>query len=149
MHRPTLILLALASATTAFRLRYLPFKEARLATQRQGLRSMPEYEEWRSTSRRFFKNAGFLMPEQPDLHYAEHWEGWDDWLGGPLSYEEAVTVTHSLGIRSQEHWWAFTRDHADELVYYGLKKWRGYDEWLGLETEPLVFPSSWGKSSDD
>lgn len=155
----TLIACLLASSVGALRLRYLTFEQARQSVQRQGLRTSRDYQDWRRDSRRYFKNAGLIMPENPDEQYADDWQGWDDWLGIPLPYEEAAAVVGTLGIRSQEHWWSYSREHADELLqlrvpsrphlFYGSKIWRGYDAWLGLPDTPLVFPSSWGKQSHE
>jgi hypothetical protein len=47
-----------------------------------------------------------MMPDSPDKAYGEQWQSWDDWLGVPLGYERARDVVRSLGILSQEHWWA-------------------------------------------
>jgi hypothetical protein len=57
----------------------------------------------------------WLMPDEPNRAY-EEWTSWDDWLGVPLSYEEARQAVAELDVRSQEAWWAYSREHSDELL---------------------------------
>ena len=128
----------------------LPFEVARATVQREGLKTTSEWRHWWSNNRRRWKNTPFFLPESPEKEYDADWQSWEDWFGIPLPYEEARKRASQLGVVSQEHWWAYTREHASELlglripsrphIYYA-SDWRGYDEWLGLpETGPLVFP---------
>lgn len=57
----------------------------------------------------------WLMPDEPNRAY-EEWTSWDDWLGVPLSYEEARQAVAELDVLSQEAWWAYSREHSDELL---------------------------------
>jgi hypothetical protein len=54
------------------------------------------------------------MPSHPDRAYPE-WQGWDDWLGVPLSFDEARAVVATMRIQSQEHWWVVAREQAPRL----------------------------------
>ena len=95
----------------------------------------------------------WLMPDEPHKVY-EEFVSWDDWLGVPLTYDEAREAIASLGIESQQEWWEFSRSSADRLqtlrvpsrphLFYD--KWLGYDHWLSLEETPLVFnPADFSK----
>jgi len=136
----------------------MDFNKARMVVQRQGLRTQQEYRRWISNNRRALRYLRFRLPEEPasEAAYQAHWKGWDDWLGIPLKYSEAVQVSSTLGIESQEQWWAFAREQHQLLLQLRLpskphlfykREWMGYDEWLkgpGSYT-PLVFPANWGK----
>ena len=60
-------------------------------------------------------------------------------------------MARSLGVRSQEQWWAVTREQSELLLKLRIparphlfyrKEWKGYDEWLGL---PETLPSPRGR----
>ena len=91
------------------------------------------------------------MPDEPDKAY-EEWESWDDWLGVPLSYDEARDEVAKLGVVSQEAWWAYSREHSDELLslrvpsrphLFYASEWQGYDHWLSLGERELKLPKDW------
>jgi hypothetical protein len=135
--------------------RYIPFETARFGVQRLGLCDEAEWRQWISdqkpgiTSKRWW-----YMPSHPDRAYPADWQGWDDWLGVPLSFDEARAVVASLHIQSQEHWWVVAREQATKLqrlrvparphLYYA-EQWLGYTHWLGLPETPLVLPRDYGK----
>ena len=133
--------------------RLVPFNIARAAVQRLSLRSQSEWHAWVADNKPGITSKHrWLVPDEPDTAYNE-WKGWEDWLGIPLGYEEARTVVAELGIQSQELWWAYSREHADDLqtlrvpsrphIFY-KEEWMGYDHWLSLPERPLVLPSSFG-----
>ena len=148
-----LLLLAFASTTEALWASRgpLPFREARLAVQREGLKSQPEFRRWWKASRKRWKySKNGIFPEQPELAYEGEWKDWDDFLGVPLPYAEAQKVASTLKIDRQEMWWAYSRERATELmelrlpsrphIYY-RKEWQGKDHWLGKPMDvPLTLP---------
>lgn len=135
--------------------RNIPFQTARFSVQRLGLRDEEEWRQWISdqkpgiTSKRWW-----YMPSHPDRAYPEAWQGWDDWLGVPLPFEDACAVVASLRILSQEHWWVVAREQAALLqslrvparphLYYS-EQWQGYAHWLGQPEVPLILPRDYGK----
>lgn len=134
--------------------RLIPFLVARETAQRLGMRTQEEWQQWVSDNKPGVTSTyRWYMPDQPDAAYDE-FDGWDDWLGVPLSYDEARSKVGELGIPSQEAWWAFSREQHRLLmrlrvpgrphIYY-VKEWNGYDEWLGLPDTPLVLPSGYGR----
>lgn len=137
--------------------RPLPFETVRETVQLQGLRTEKEWKLWYRSNRKglrqrflnFFKDGSCpIVPERPDVVYAEEWQGWDDFLGVLLPYDDAKTVAASLGVGSQEEWWTFVRANdklllrlripASPHLFYRCE-WQGYDEWLGKEVTPLYF----------
>eukprot|EP00325_Prymnesiales_sp_UTEX-LB-985_P030760 CAMPEP_0174728892 /NCGR_PEP_ID=MMETSP1094-20130205/52613_1 /TAXON_ID=156173 /ORGANISM="Chrysochromulina brevifilum, Strain UTEX LB 985" /LENGTH=157 /DNA_ID=CAMNT_0015930901 /DNA_START=99 /DNA_END=572 /DNA_ORIENTATION=+ len=136
--------------------RLIPYARARAAVHRLSLRTEQEWREWVSDNKPGITSKfSFLMPDDPDLCYPA-FQSWDDWLGVPLPYDEAREVVKTLGISSQMHWWAWTRERDVELqslrvpsrphLFYG-KAWRGYDHWLSLPEVPLVLPAGFGDNS--
>jgi hypothetical protein len=124
--------------------------------QRLSLQSEAEWWEWVQDNKPGITSRfEWLLPDEPQAAYDE-WVSWEDWLGRPLGYEEAREVVSGLGVRSQQQWWAFTREQADELIelrvpsrphLYYANEWRGYDHWLSLpEQPPLVLPRDWPTS---
>ena len=137
--------------------RVIPFSIARTAVHRLSLRSEGEWVEWVEDNKLGITSRyEWLMPNEPDLVYAE-WKSWDDWLGVPLSYEDARAEVQKLGIESQELWWAFSREEATRLqdlrvpsrphLYYSTE-WQGYDHWLSREEQQLVLPRNWPGATD-
>ena len=60
-----------------------------------------------------------------------------------------------MGVRDQESWWRFVKEHADLVADLRLpaqphivfrKSWAGYDDWLGLDEDEstLFVPTQWG-----
>lgn len=129
----------------------LPFETARTHVQRQGMKSASEWPLYWVNHKKQWRDTPFFLPEDPEAEYEDSWTSWDDWLGVPLSYTDARKVVRSLGVAGQEHWWAYAREHDTLLLklrvpsrphLYYSDQWNGYDEWLGLESRPLVLPRS-------
>ena len=78
----------------------LPFEEAREMARSMGLTS---YEEWSE----YACPGTYRLPRNPDEVWADEWLGWDDWLGVPLSFEEAQAAVRSAGLRSEADYRAF------------------------------------------
>ena len=140
----------------------VPFVDARQSVAYLGLRTEDEWKSWyrQNSYSGFNKRLRYLrqyMPERPEAVYTE-WEGWENWLSVPLGYEDAVEVAQNLGISSQELWWAYAREHADELLLLRLparphrfyrQQWNGYTEWLGLPDVPLTFPTQYNNCTHE
>ena len=94
--------------------RLIPFDTARAAVQNIGLLSRDEWEEWVTDNKPGITSTrAWFMPNQPDEAYAASgWQGWDDWLGVMLSYDAAREVVATLGIKTQEQWWAVVKLEA-------------------------------------
>ena len=147
-----------SSGTRRSSRRLLPFEDARRVVQRQGFRSDSEFRRWWYAGGRKIGGPLWHMPLHPDVQFRE-WQGWEDYLGVPLSFSEAKEVIADLpdDVRplTQEMWWAFSREQhelrlrlrvpARPHLFY-RREWAGYDDWLGLSGEPLVFPADWGRN---
>ena len=98
--------------------RLIPFDTARAAVQNIGLLSRDEWEEWVTDNKPGITSTrAWFMPNQPDEAYAASgWQGWDDWLGVMLSYDAAREVVATLGIKTQEQWWAVVKLEVSKLV---------------------------------
>lgn len=133
----------------------IPWPLARRAAQRLGFREREEWDEWVINNKPGVTSKfNWLMPDEPDKAY-EEWDSWDDWLGVPLGYDEAREKVADLGVKSQEAWWAFSREHSDELLslrvpsrphLYYRQEWQGYDHWLSMPERPLTLPKDWPSS---
>eukprot|EP00873_Tetraselmis_striata_P015604 jgi/Tetstr1/435868/TSEL_024756.t1 len=171
----------------------LPFHEVQRMAQGMGLRSKDDWDEWVNEGK---KSPWFgpYMPSDPDVIYADEWEGWDAFLGVMLPYNKARKISRCLGLKSQAEWWAYAsgggaggiKAAADKAAAEGkgaaavyraaqlaadrLKsleserkhpnlpaiphefykdEWRGYDDWLGLESEVLTVPTEWNSITED
>ena len=104
--------------------RLIPFDTARAAVQNIGLLSRDEWEEWVTDNKPGITSTrAWFMPNQPDEAYAARgWQGWDDWLGVILPYEAAREVVATLGIKTQEQWWAVVKLEVSKLVSQQVSK---------------------------
>ncbi|CAJ1350479.1 unnamed protein product [Effrenium voratum] len=112
--------------------RVLPFDEARRCVQAIGFASREEWDEWVAEG----KKSPFLgpyVPSDPEAMYAEEWQGWGDFLGVLLLYQEADAVR----LR------ALRLPALPSIVY--KEEWQGYEDWLGLGDETLYVPREWSK----
>jgi len=77
--------------------------------------------------------------------WANNWQGWDDFLGVTLSFEEALSVAQSLGFKSKDEYLsclsegcdAFNHDELASRLPYRPdvcyeKDWKGWGHFLGL-----------------
>ena len=104
--------------------RLIPFDTARAAVQNIGLLSRDEWEEWVTDNKPGITSTrAWFMTNQPDEAYAARgWQGWDDWLGVILPYEAAREVVATLGIKTQEQWWAVVKLEVSKLVSQQVSK---------------------------
>ena len=129
--------------------RALPFEVAREWVHRNlAFRSRDDWEDWLRDGK---KNP--YIPSCPDEYYSASWQGWDDWLGTPLAYEEArawacratasgtMPLAGDAHVSSQRAWdyWVAEgltppRMPAKPHWVYRKNGWRergGYDGFLG------------------
>lgn len=71
------------------------FQEARKIARSHGFTSEAEFKEYECA-------GAYQLPKNVDELYAKEWDGWDDFLGVPFSYDEGKTVVRALGIANKE-----------------------------------------------
>ena len=59
-----------------------------------GLSSKEEWDDYSCP-------GAYRLPKQPDTVWPNEWEGWDDWLGVPRPYGEALKEVRRLGISTK------------------------------------------------
>lgn len=110
---------------------WLPFEKARARIRKLGLSSAIEWYEWSKSAR------PDNIPSNPGVTYAEHWQGWRDWLGTEwLPFEEARVHIRKLGLSSQQEYHAWSKSSRPnnipsnpDAIY--TEHWRGWGDWLG------------------
>jgi len=115
-----------------YKLKLLPFEEARKFVRKLKLKSVNEWHKWCKHGR------PSNMPRSPEAYYKE-WQNWGDWLGtgrhngGFLPFEEARKFVQKLKLKSvSEYRCKHNRpsnipSHPDQ--YY--KEWENWGDWLG------------------
>lgn len=136
---------------------YRPFRAAKALVQSLGLESQREYFAWQRAQAR--SPAGTDLPAQPQLVYADEWEGWGDFLGtGAVApsrrrfrgFRPARAFVHGLGLKSLEDWyaWCGQRDRPLDIptnpqrTYRG-KGWISFGDWLGTGTLATRLRTYW------
>ena len=113
---------------------FLSFKEAREFSRSLGLTSKVPWAEFCKT-----KNKPDNIPANPVLVYSEEWVGWSDWLGTEkeyLSFVEARSFAHTLGLKSAAAWREWHRNNRPPNIpafppNRYKKEWNGWSDWLG------------------
>jgi hypothetical protein len=121
----------------------LPFEQAREYARSLKLKGARAWNAWYKT------NHPTNIPAHPENAYKEHWAGWGDWLGTGnvvgtnqtpkvvvLSFEEARTYVHGLGLKSFTEWVAWCKSggrpaNIPSQPHKRYKKWAGWGDWLG------------------
>ncbi|MGE0711194.1 MAG: hypothetical protein AB7N76_28970 [Planctomycetota bacterium] len=133
---------------------YRPFEEARSFVRQLGLRSSSQYRAWARGALEGLPRRPADPPSNPWRTYAEHWQGWEDFLGRPPAknhgrdwrpFVEAREFVRSLGLRNEREWRAWLRGERPDLperprgvpanpgaIYVG--EWAGLGDWLGSGT---------------
>ncbi len=121
------------------------FNEARIFAQSLGFTSKTEWMEWAKTT-----SKPIDIPTDPKgVYSSKGWTGWGDWLGTGviatfnckfLSFEEARTFVHGLGIKNLDEWrkWYKTDERPNSIPAnpsrtYKETGWKGWRDWLGTE----------------
>jgi len=122
---------------------WCPFEEARTFVRSLGLKNRNAWIDWIKT-----KNNRDDIPTYPDSVYKNQgWVSWRDWLGtvnirrsngNYLSFEEARSYVHRLGLKNKDTWveWTKTDDKLAEIPskpsrVYKDKGWVSWGDWLG------------------
>ena len=126
---------------------YRPFEEARMYMWSLGLESYKEWREWKKSGERPSD-----IPSSPNEIYKD--EGWlshGDFLGyrrghiaiklstaKKLSFEEARDYVRTLGLKSQNEWWEWTKSGkrppdipSAPYQFYKGKGWLSWPDFLG------------------
>lgn len=134
---------------------YLPFKEAREFVHSLRLKSGTEWRSYCSGEIDTLLPKPDNIPAHADRTYAkEGWSGMGDWLGtmtvAPkdrdfLPFEEAREFVRSLGIKSLNEWYAYSKGELSSLGNrpdnipaipsrtYKDKGWVSYGDWFGTD----------------
>jgi SAM-dependent methyltransferase len=125
---------------------FLLFEEARAFARSLALKNQAEWNTWSKTGDRPDD-----IPSNPSKTYKEQgWINWGDWLGTGtiasqnriyLSFQEARTYVHSLGLKSGDDWitWSRSNDKPDNIPgnppqVYKDQGWISWGDWLGTGT---------------
>ncbi|XRA98840.1 methyltransferase domain-containing protein [Pycnococcus provasolii] len=118
------------------------FEEARAYVHTLGLKSTEEWNAWSSSGARPYD-----IPSSPHSRYASSgWLSYGDFLGYAVgkvtgefrTFEDARAYVHTLGLKSQEEWDAWSASstrpydipsHPD--MYYASSGWLSYGDFLG------------------
>ncbi|MDD2733125.1 MAG: DEAD/DEAH box helicase family protein [Desulfuromonadaceae bacterium] len=136
-----------------FNKKYRPFEEARKFAQSLGLQTQREWQTFCHGHRPDLAARPEDISSNPQRTYKNNgWEGYGDWLGtGRISdnlkayrsFEDARTFVHSLALKGQKEWRAYSKGLMPEKgekpkdipatpeQTYECKGWAGYKDWLG------------------
>ena len=123
--------------------RIYSFQDARRIARGHGFHSQTEFMEYECA-------GSYQLPKNVDELYQNEWKGWDDFLGVPLSYQEAKIVARQLGMLNKEDYLKLKGgkskrcddidDDDDDLVLRlpyrpdlsYKKEWISWEDWLGI-----------------
>ena len=83
----------------------LSFAEARAMARALGLDSRDEFLEYACP-------GAYRLPSDPDVVWAADWQGWDDFLGTRLPWEEARSLVRALGLKDDAAYTAMRAEAA-------------------------------------
>jgi hypothetical protein len=126
----------IASPTRGKKRKLYSFSEARRIARGHGFESRQEFIEYECA-------GAYQLPKNADEVWKSDWTSWDDFLGIPLSFEEARQVARSLGLASHEDYLKLIEekqmdesDLSSRLPYRPdlryKKEWTNWHEFLGL-----------------
>jgi len=124
---------------------YLPYKEAAEFVKELNLKNQEEWKLYKNSA-----NRPRNIPSNPeDIYKNRGWKGFQDWLGYDanklkynfLSYNEAREIVHQFKLTSENEWRTFKNNGlkpenipAKPENVYKNKGWKGFQDWLGYET---------------
>jgi SAM-dependent methyltransferase len=125
---------------------YLLFEEARAFVRNLGLKSQTEWRVWSKSNAKPDN-----IPANPRRVYKDKgWISMGDWLGTSaiaysyrihLPFEEARAYVHSLRLKKQDEWFAWSKSNAkpddipaDPFKTYKNQGWISWGDWLGTNT---------------
>jgi len=119
---------------------FLPFEEARKRVRSLGLVGYAGWVEYSKNKR------PSNIPGNPFLTYKNKgWNGFSDWLGTFLSYEEAKDCVKDLGLKSLSQLINYKKINGLEKMpsqpsmYYKNKGWKGHDDFYGRKKKVLNY----------
>jgi superfamily II DNA or RNA helicase len=120
---------------------YLSFHEARNKVRSMGINKLVEWREIVKTP--LFPSN---IPRYPENYYKNKgWVNWGVWLGTAReesNFLEKREEVHKLNLKSREEYYKYI--HSENLktffpenprIYYTNKGWKGWVDWLGLNTQ--------------
>ena len=126
------------------RTNFRSFEDARTYVHTLGLKSQKEWDAWSASGARPYD-----IPSNPDTYYASSgWLSYGDFLGYQIgnvageycSFEDARAYVHTLGLKSQKEWDAWSASGArpydipgDPYTYYASSGWMSYGDFLGYD----------------
>ena len=122
---------------------YRTFEDARTYVRTLGLKSEKEWREWRKSGARPHD-----IPSNPNVTYkSSGWTSYGDFLGYAVgkvagtfrTFEDARTYVHTLGLKSTDEWWAWSKSGArppdipsTPHATYKESGWISYPDFLGF-----------------
>lgn len=121
--------------------KFLPFNEARLLVQKEGIKSQKEWNSWRLT-----KRPSNIPSNPPQTYKNTGWVSWVDWFGKEtpanqnrkfLPFNEAKILIQKEGIKSRKDWrcWSSTNRPSnipsDPPRAYKNTGWVSWKDWFG------------------
>ena len=114
-------------------LRWLEWKECRKFIRSLKFKNPDEFREWAVTPERPYN-----IPSTPNREYREDWEGWTDFLGTKLTYEESKKAIKHLNIKNCSEYFSrvselprgVPRQAARTFKYRG--SWVSWKDYLSL-----------------
>lgn len=119
--------------------RLYPFWEARKIARQYGFSTRDEFIEYECA-------GAYQLPKNPEEVWVNDWTGWEDFLGVILAFEEALPVSRSLGLKTEDEYLALFSDRASNIddgdlasrlpykpnLFYKAK-WKSWDHFLGRD----------------
>ncbi|MDB2613620.1 DEAD/DEAH box helicase family protein [Chlamydiales bacterium] len=130
---------------------FLSYEEAKAVIQRLNMTNQKDWKAYCEGTNPKFGLKPDNIPKAPDQYYSE-WSSWGEWLGTGyvacskreyLSFDEARSFVHSLGLCSQHEWRSYTKGKLKELPplpanipanpnqTYKNEGWISMGDWLG------------------
>ena len=90
------------------------------------------------------RSGSYRLPKEPQEVWPEEWQGWDDWLGTMLPFEEAQAAVHGAEIESESAYRAFKTEGSSDIAArlplqpdkYYKSIWAGWADFLGQTLPP-------------
>ena len=123
----------------------LSFEEARKFARAMALSTKDEWLEYSCP-------GPYRLPKNPEVVWANEFRGWEDWLGVPLSWDEALALVRSCGVQSHDEYARFQQDEGEaarlptqpDRYYSEFTTWEAF---LGSSAPPPLPPPAAAPSS--
>jgi len=113
---------------------YYPYEDAKKYVQKQGIKTVPKFNEWSSQGKR-----PLFIPANPQKFYKD-WIDWDDFFSRDkkiiLSFEDAREFARSLKLQFNSDWIKLHKEgKIQNIPRYPnepyKKEWKGWGDFLG------------------